>query len=113
MSLRAGLILVVLALVVGMRAGVWLAEKEVAERERRVVAEAPRVPAVTPSTLRCTNGDPPRAWTRVETEGRMHTAQMSLRSAEFHGVWTDLGRRWSQLAEAQMAEVRLCWGGEP
>lgn len=87
------------------------------ERERGAVTEnqSPRLDSVALPTLRlrCENEDPPRVWTRIEAEARMHTAQMSLRSAEFHGVWTDLGNRWSGLARGQMQEVELCWGGEP
>lgn len=99
----------------GMHLGGYF-ERQSSGAERGAVTEIqpPRLGSVALPTLRlrCENGDPPRAWTQVEAEARMHTAQMSLRSAEHHGAWTDLGYRWAKLADAQMAEVRLCWGGE-
>ena len=108
------LVVVAAWLVALFMTGMWLGRWFGQRNERGVVAESPAASqgSVALPTLRCENGDPPRVWTRVEAEARMHTAQMSLRSAESAGVWTDLGRRWAQLAEAQLAEVGLCWGGE-
>lgn len=115
MSGRAALSLAVLALAVlvalalGMRLGGHLERQQGGGAERGVVAGVGASSTVALPTLRCTNGDPPRGWSRLEAEARLHTAQMSLRSAEHHGVWTDLGLRWSGLAKAQMMEVDLCW----
>jgi hypothetical protein len=70
-----------------------------------------RAPVSAPVSLRCRNGDPPTAWTRVEAEASMHRAQMALRSAERFGVWTSLGQRWATIATAAMLEILLCTQG--
>ena len=63
------------------------------------------------ANARCYNGDPPREWTRLDREVHIHKAQMSLRTAEKFGVWTDLGNRWAILSIGQWLEILVC-GGE-
>ena len=63
------------------------------------------------ASARCYNGDPPREWTRLDKEAHIHKAQMSLRTAEKFGVWTDLGNRWAILSIGQWLEILVC-GGE-
>jgi hypothetical protein len=110
----------VVAFSLGAQMPRWIAERPATPASPVQEVSTPRPPE-TPPALRCYQGvtfdgkNQPnltqRAWTQAEAEARLHAAQMSLRSAESHGVWTDLGRRWAQLAEAQLAEVRLCWPG--
>ena len=59
-------------------------------------------------TLRCTNGSPPRAWTKIDAEGALHYAQMSLEAARHYQV-PALKQAYAAEAQAALDLVRICW----
>ncbi len=112
-TLSLVLVLMVLAASGGMHLGGHF-ERQSAERERGVVAEAPRVSTAALPTLRCGTNQrtgEPVVWSQVDAESKIHLAQVALDTA-LANSWNPKFRDWTVFAQAVLDLVDTCWGGE-
>lgn len=108
-------LVLLLVFVVGVQIGTTV------ERARRSAGERAGVQAGPPPTTsgtapaaplaglqpRCTNGDPPQEWTRVDAEAALHAARMSLETARHYQV-PALKQAWALEAIAGYLYVLAC-----
>ena len=116
MNGSAALIATVLFLAMGLFLGryVWSTRAGLAGHDSSsslpIRATASNVQPAPPA-LRCTPGDPPTAWTRLDAEGELQAARMYLATADHYAV-PALKSLWIQRAAVSLELVKLCWTGE-
>ena len=94
-----------LILVVGVQIGIARGREL-----ERTGGPAPETTLAVPADLpRCTNGDPPQRWTRVDAEAMIHAAQQAYSTAGHYGGSPAHKLAWASEGLLALELVKACW----